>query len=96
MVRVRVAGGVVLDRAGPGRRPRLAAAHGEDWLHLTTRQNIELHWVEDRAVPGRARQLARLGLSTRSACGHTLRNVMAPRTPASASTSRSTACPTPA
>src|SRR5215217_8703553 len=55
---------------------RLATA-GEDWLHLTTRQNLELHWVHERDVPALLGQLAGYGLSTRSACGHTVRNVMA-------------------
>ena len=74
MVRVRVAGGVLpTERARV--LARVAARHG-DWIHLTTRQNAELHWVKDRALPDVLDQLARGGLSTRSSCGHTVRNVM--------------------
>jgi len=75
MVRVRVPGGVAPTEQlrGVG---RLAARYAADWLHLTTRQNVELHWVEARHVPLLLADLARIGLSTRSACGHTLRNVM--------------------
>ena len=75
MVRVRIPGGVVptAQLRGLG---RLGGRYAEDWVHLTTRQNVELHWVEARDVALLLDDLARLGLSTRSACGHTLRNVM--------------------
>ena len=76
MVRIRVPGGVIPTAQARG-AGRLAAQFGEDWLHLTTRQNLELHWVHDRDVPALLGQLAGYGLSTRSACGHTVRNVMA-------------------
>jgi sulfite reductase beta subunit-like hemoprotein len=76
MIRIRIPGGVVPTAQARG-AGRLAARFGEDWLHLTTRQNLELHWVRDRDVPAVLDQLAGYGLSTRSACGHTVRNVMA-------------------
>src|SRR5688500_8114863 len=75
MVRVRIPGGV-LPTVQARALARLSRAHGPDWLHLTTRQNIELHWVEDRRVPGLLDAISRAGLTTRSACGHTMRNVM--------------------
>lgn len=75
MVRVRIPGGVAPTGQVRG-LARVAARHAEDWLHLTTRQNVELHWVRDRDVEGVLASLARHGLSTRSACGHTVRNVM--------------------
>ena len=75
MVRVRVPGGVLLTEQARG-LARLARAHAADWLHLTTRQSVELHWVDARSVARLLGALDELGLSTRSACGHTLRNVM--------------------
>jgi sulfite reductase beta subunit-like hemoprotein/nitrite reductase/ring-hydroxylating ferredoxin subunit len=75
MVRIRIPGGVLLADQARG-LARLARAYGNDWVHLTTRQNVELHWVEDRKVPEVIDRVGRLGLTTRSACGHTLRNVM--------------------
>ncbi len=75
MIRVRIPGGVLLADHARG-LARLARAYGNDWLHLTTRQNLELHWVEDRKVPEVIEKVSRLGLTTRSACGHTMRNVM--------------------
>ena len=76
MVRLRIPGGVMPTAHARG-LGRVAARCGEDWLHLTTRQNIELHWVQDRMVPNTLRMIESAGLSTRSACGHTIRNVMA-------------------
>src|SRR5690606_31599729 len=75
MVRIRVPGGVLLTEQARG-LARLARARVPDWLHLTTRQSIELHWVDAREVQKLLTDLGRIGLSTRSACGHTLRNVV--------------------
>lgn len=75
MVRVRVPGGL-LPTVQARAVARLAHRYGEDWLHLTTRQNLELHWVKDRDVRDLLASIERAGLTTRSACGHTLRNVM--------------------
>jgi len=75
MVRVRVPGGAL--QASEARAlAAIAGAHARDWLHLTTRQNVELHWVADRDVAGVLAAVDAAGLSTRSSCGHTLRNVM--------------------
>lgn len=75
MIRVRVPGGALLTSQARG-LARLARSHSVDWLHCTTRQNVELHWVLDRTVPEVLERVTRLGLTTRSACGHTMRNVM--------------------
>lgn len=76
MIRVRIAGGRVTAAQGRGLAD-LADAHGQSWIHLTTRQNVELHHVAARAVPSVLAAVGALGLTNRSACGHTLRNVMA-------------------
>lgn len=75
MVRVRVPGGVLLSAQARG-LARLSRAYGPDWLHLTTRQSVELHWVEARRVQALLGAVGELGMTTNSACGHTLRNVM--------------------
>jgi sulfite reductase beta subunit-like hemoprotein len=75
MIRVRVPGGLLQpDQARA--LADMARRRGRDWVHVTTRQNVELHWVADRAVPAVLAEVEALGLTTRSACGHTLRNVM--------------------
>lgn len=43
--------------------------------HLTTRQDIQLHFVRLENVPSLLRELARVGITTREACGNTVRNV---------------------
>lgn len=76
MLRMRVAGG----RLG---RPQVAAVleasrrHGGGWVHLTTRQNLELHSVGLEDVPAVRDLLEPAGVFGRSACGHAVRNVMA-------------------
>jgi sulfite reductase beta subunit-like hemoprotein len=76
MVRVRVPGGRVTP-AQARAVADLADAHGEGWVHVTTRQNLELHHVAAHAVPSVLAACDDLGLTNRSACGHTHRNVMA-------------------
>jgi sulfite reductase (NADPH) hemoprotein beta-component len=45
--------------------------------HVTTRQDIQLHHVPLENTPEAMRALARAGLTTREACGNTIRNVTA-------------------
>lgn len=45
--------------------------------HVTTRQDIQLHFVELQDVPTIMRRLAEVGLTTREACANTVRNVTA-------------------
>src|SRR3954470_810507 len=76
MIRSRIATG----RLSPDQLFGLADVADEfafGWLHLSTRQNVELHHVDGRAVPAVLAAVEDLGLTTRSACGHTMRNVMA-------------------
>jgi sulfite reductase beta subunit-like hemoprotein len=76
MVRIRIPGGRLTPAQARGLAD-LADAHGHSWLHVTTRQNLELHHVDARSVPLVLATVEALGLTNRSACGHTLRNVMA-------------------
>jgi sulfite reductase (ferredoxin) len=43
--------------------------------HVTTRQDIQLHFAELKDVPAMMRGLAEVGLTTREACANTVRNV---------------------
>lgn len=53
----------------------LADEHSRGWGHLTTRQNVQFHFVELTEVPQVMRKLASVGMTTREACGDTVRNV---------------------
>jgi sulfite reductase beta subunit-like hemoprotein len=43
--------------------------------HITTRENIQFHFVNLDVAPEVMRMLAAVGLTTREACGHTVRNI---------------------
>ena len=55
----------------------LADEFSRGWGHITTRQNVQVHYVELTRVPELMRRLAGVGLTSREACGDTVRNVMA-------------------
>ena len=47
------------------------------WGHITTRQNVQVHYVDLARVPEVMRRIGSVGLTSREACGDTVRNVMA-------------------
>lgn len=53
----------------------LSERFSRGWGHITTRQNIQFHFVQLEDVPELMRELAAVGLTTREACGDTVRNV---------------------
>jgi len=53
----------------------IADTYSRGWGHITTRQNIQFHFVELERIPEVLRDLASVGLTTREACGDTVRNV---------------------
>jgi sulfite reductase (ferredoxin) len=54
----------------------LVDEYSRGWGHITTRQNIQMHYVQLEKVPEVMKLLASVGLTTREACGDTVRNVM--------------------
>ncbi|MDX1252737.1 MAG: sulfurtransferase TusA family protein [Gammaproteobacteria bacterium] len=46
-------------------------------VHITTRQDIQIHYVPLEHTPVAMRRLAAAGLTTREACGNTVRNITA-------------------
>jgi sulfite reductase (ferredoxin) len=44
-------------------------------LHITTRQDIQLHFIDIEDTPNMHRRLAAVGITTREACGNSVRNV---------------------
>ncbi|SDY96613.1 nitrite/sulfite reductase [Nitrosomonas sp. Nm33] len=77
MVRIKIPGGRLI----PVQLNAIAdaleeyAQHGE--AHITTRQDIQLHYVPLTDTPAVMRHLAKGKLTTREACGNTIRNVTA-------------------
>lgn len=74
MIRIRTGGSLDADAARG--IARLADEYAGGWIHITTRQQAQLHHVGARDVTTVLGQVRRLGLTTRSACGHTMRGVM--------------------
>jgi sulfite reductase beta subunit-like hemoprotein len=53
----------------------IADTYSRGWGHITTRQNIQFHFVPLERIPDVMRDLASVGLTTREACGDTVRNI---------------------
>ena len=53
----------------------IADEYSRGWGHITTRQNIQFHFVPLERIPDVMRDLASVGLTTREACGDTVRNI---------------------
>ena len=53
----------------------IAREYSRGWGHITTRQNVQFHYVDLHRVPSVLRDLGAVGLTTREACGDTVRNV---------------------
>jgi sulfite reductase (ferredoxin) len=54
----------------------IAETYSRGWGHLTTRQNVQFHFVQLEQTPEILRLLASVGLTSREACGDTVRNVV--------------------
>lgn len=53
----------------------LGEEYSDGILHITTRQDIQLHFVHIEDTPSMFRRLATVGITTREACGNSVRNV---------------------
>ncbi len=77
MLRIKVPGG----RLDPDQLDAVAdvlATHSQiDHAHLTTRESIQVHYIPLAQTPAAMRRLERAGLTTREACGNTVRNMSA-------------------
>lgn len=55
----------------------LAEEYSDSILHVTTRQDFQLHYIHIEDTPSIFRRLAAVGITTREACGNSVRNVTA-------------------
>jgi sulfite reductase beta subunit-like hemoprotein len=76
MLRVKVPQGV-LDGAQMEALAEVAERWSRGFGHLTTRQNVQFHFMKLHDVEPALRRLAEAGLTTREACGNSVRNVTA-------------------
>ena len=75
MVRIRCAAGGITP-AQILKAAELGELYGRELVHVTTRQEIQLHYVDLKNVPTVMRELLKVGLSTRGGGGNTVRNIM--------------------
>ncbi|HZY58060.1 MAG TPA: ferredoxin--nitrite reductase, partial [Rubrobacteraceae bacterium] len=69
----RVVGQIAVDFAnGPIPNPHF----GNNFLDLTTRQDVQMHWIKMENVPEIWRRLEEVGITTVQACGDSARNVL--------------------
>ena len=73
----------------------LCEEYSDGIAHITTRQDIQLHFIHIEDTPALMRRLAAVGITTREACGNSVRNVPPAPSPASAASRPSTSPPTP-
>jgi sulfite reductase (ferredoxin) len=55
----------------------LSEEYSDSILHITTRQDVQLHFVHIEDTPDLMRRLAAVDITTREACGNSVRNVTA-------------------
>ena len=53
----------------------VAARYSRGFAHITTRQNVQFHFVPLQDAEQAMRELAETGLTTREACGNSVRNI---------------------
>lgn len=76
MFRIRVAGGVITPKQ-LRRVSELSNEFATDHFHITTRQDVQLHYVSLENTPKVYEELVKVGLSPRGGGGNTIRNIMA-------------------
>jgi ferredoxin-nitrite reductase len=74
MLRVKIPSGL-LTAEGVRVIARAAERFGQGYTELTTRQNVQLHFLSLRDVPEILRELSAVGITTAGACGDAVRNV---------------------
>src|ERR687890_2862674 len=85
MMRVKIPGGVMTPEQvgvvgqiatdfarGPAPNPHF----GNNFLDLTTRQDVQMHWLQMKNIPEIWRRLENAGITTVQACGDSARNVL--------------------
>ena len=76
MMRIKVPGGA-LNSFQLKAIADIAKNYSHGILHITTRQDIQLHYLNLAKVPEVLEKLSEAGLTTREACGNSIRNVSA-------------------
>ncbi len=76
MMRIKIPQGI-LSRAQLDALADVAERYSRGFGHITTRQNVQLHFVKLHDAEPAMRELAAAGMTTREACGNSVRNITA-------------------
>ena len=85
MIRLKVPGGVLTPEQGRvigqiatdfANGPIPNPHFGNNFLDITTRQDVQMHWIKMENVPEIWRRLEEVGMTTVQACGDSARNVL--------------------
>ncbi len=76
MIRIKIPMGII-NAAQIECIAELAETIAHNNAHITTRQDLQIHYVDVKNTPDLIRKLEAVGLTTREACGNTVRNVTA-------------------
>src|ERR1700682_5038380 len=76
MQRIKIPGGG-LDASRLETMADLAEEYSDGIAHVTTRQDFQLHYIHIEDTPAIMRRLAAVGVTSREACGNSVRNVTA-------------------
>lgn len=74
MMRVKIPGGL-LTPAKFRLIGQIAERYGRGYGELTTRQDVQIHWIQLAVLPEIFAQLAEAGMTTKGGCGDVLRNI---------------------
>jgi sulfite reductase (ferredoxin) len=75
MVRIKLPGGRLVPRQLVGIAEAIEKYTDHQVAHITTRQDIQVHYVPTASTPAFLRHLESYDLTTREACGNTVRNI---------------------
>jgi sulfite reductase (NADPH) hemoprotein beta-component len=76
MMRVKIPQGILV-RAQLDALADVAERYSRGFGHITTRQNVQLHFIKLHDAEPAMRDLAAAGMTTREACGNSVRNITA-------------------
>lgn len=77
MIRVKIPGGSVSASQWHAVQQVVERFSSQPFVHLTTRQDIQIYHVALKDIPAALRMLADVDLTSREACGNTVRNITA-------------------
>ncbi len=74
MMRIKIPQGIVTG-AQMRALAEVASSYSRGFAHITTRQNVQFHFVPLKDAEQSMRELADVGMTTREACGNSVRNI---------------------